>query len=134
MISFSVPIIPVAKARPRVCKRGTFTPAKSKNFQNELRMLVRKYLPETPLTGPLRVGLYFNVLKPKSSKNETPIVKPDIDNYSKAVLDAFSPDGGWRGFWKDDSQVIDLHAVKAYAYGGFAYIKVQIERYIGATP
>lgn len=38
-----------------------------------------------------------------------PVGKPDLDNYIKAVMDA-----GNGILWADDSQVCELHSIKAY--------------------
>ncbi len=51
--------------------------------------------------------------KRRKLKNERvirPIVKPDIDNYTKGILDSLN------GIvWKDDSQVVSLIANKYYS-------------------
>lgn len=48
--------------------------------------------------------------KRKNNKEIRPIVRPDIDNYTKSVLDAL--DGI---IWKDDAQVVTLSANKYYS-------------------
>ncbi|KRK64339.1 hypothetical protein FC72_GL000507 [Companilactobacillus tucceti DSM 20183] len=37
-----------------------------------------------------------------------PALKPDIDNYTKAVLD------GLKKAWFDDGQIVEIHATKDY--------------------
>jgi len=39
-----------------------------------------------------------------------PVTKPDTDNYIKAIKDALKS-----VIWKDDSQVVELHASKYYS-------------------
>ena len=43
------------------------------------------------------------------SKDLRPVGKPDLDNYIKAIMDA-----GNGILWADDSQVCELHSIKAY--------------------
>src|SRR5699024_4888088 len=75
---------------------------------------------QKPLECPLVVELDIYRQIPKSTskkrrklKNERvirPIVKPDIDNYTKGILDSLN------GIvWKDDSQVVSLIANKYYS-------------------
>lgn len=70
-----------------------------------------------PIEGPLAVFASFVLRKPPSIKGTRdrpyPSVKPDIDNYAKAVLDAFNG-----LFWHDDGQVTSLNVQKHYAKPG----------------
>lgn len=81
------------------------------------------------IDGPVRVHLVFVMARPKGhfrtgrnahllrdSAPEHPTGKPDADKLARAVLDAI----GSAGVWKDDAQVIDLHATKRYAGGAGA--------------
>jgi Holliday junction resolvase RusA-like endonuclease len=112
---FHIPVKPVAKARARVTRSGfTYTPLKTKRCELDIRY----YLMEqgaSQWTGPLRLGVVFNFLRPKSLTKKKalerphPTVKPDIDNLLKTIMDA-----GNEVLWKDDSQVVELHARKAY--------------------
>jgi Holliday junction resolvase RusA-like endonuclease len=63
-----------------------------------------------PFKGAVSLCYQFWMDKPKSSKNDLAIVKPDLDNLSKGLTDALSK----CGFWKDDCQIIALTAVKVY--------------------
>ena len=78
-----------------------------------------------PLTGPVRVQLYFQMPRPKGHfgtgrnrerlKDSAPThhtKKPDLDNLAKAVLDALKGHA-----WVDDSQVCVLEKRKQYAAG-----------------
>lgn len=63
------------------------------------------------LTGPLTMTIKFYFARPKSKKAGTPhIVKPDIDNLAKSVLDGIN-----KIAYGDDAQVMDLQLVKEYA-------------------
>lgn len=59
--------------------------------------------------GPLEIALSFYLQPPKRKVRETPCVKPDLDNLTKAVKDA-----GNGVLWKDDGQIIRIRAEKLY--------------------
>lgn len=61
------------------------------------------------MTGAVMVDLCFTVHRPEKRKG-WPIVRPDLDKYIRAVLDALTD----AGVWKDDSQVVELSARKQY--------------------
>lgn len=66
-----------------------------------------------PFEGPVRVDAHFTVAKPLSAPKRRriwPTKKPDIDKTLRAVLDAVTISGAWR----DDAQVVDVHATKNY--------------------
>jgi crossover junction endodeoxyribonuclease RusA len=70
--------------------------------------------PRARFDGPVRVLLEFVMPRPLSTpKKSTPpaVKKPDIDKLQRAVLDAISS----AGVWRDDSQVVDIHATKRLA-------------------
>jgi Holliday junction resolvase RusA-like endonuclease len=69
-------------------------------------------VPLFPKGTPVEVWMAFWLPAPKNLKPgivELVTVRPDIDNYAKAVLDALTN----VGLWHDDSQVAVLHARKA---------------------
>ena len=120
------PIAPVPQGRPRFSRRRgrtrARTPIKSRLFKNELAdlatILALKHQ-VTPLEGPLAVFAHFILTKPpsairkRSNKRPYPMVKPDLDNYAKAVLDALNG-----VFWGDDGQITSLHLQKHYGEPG----------------
>lgn len=66
-----------------------------------------------PLDGPLAVRIEFVMPRPSGCpKRTTPaaVKRPDVDKLARAVLDALSA-----VVWRDDSQVVDLHASKRLA-------------------
>lgn len=75
-----------------------------------------------PLEGPVVVILDFQLLKPPSApkKRLYPTVKPDVDKCARAVLDAMT-----KVVFRDDAQVVDLHAFKSYAYESGVLISVK---------
>ena len=118
MIILSFDVEPVAKGRPRFnTKTGrTYTPAKTKKFETFIMRTAEDQYKDEPLEGPLEVIIEFFITRPKSvsiEKRPYPIVKPDLDNFIKGVLD------GLNGItWYDDNQIINLTARKRYAAPG----------------
>jgi len=120
MVSFTVKIEPVAKARPRVSMRHgrafAYTPKKSADYERAIAAECPKALME----GPLALSLQFGISIPKSwSKQKKadavanvirPTSRPDIDNYIKAVMDAVNGLA-----YHDDSQVVSIFAKLIYA-------------------
>jgi Holliday junction resolvase RusA-like endonuclease len=110
VISFTLPIDPVAKARPRLGRNGqVYTPKETVQFENLVRMLSARYKPKELLTGPIKTEVTLYLVPPKRPKNKYPIVRPDWDNLAKSVCDALNG-----VMWKDDSQVFDAHVKKLY--------------------
>lgn len=67
------------------------------------------YRPKEPLTGPLKMRLGFVLKMPMRPKHRLPAVRPDLDNFIKAVTD------GLNGvLYADDAQICELWAVKIY--------------------
>ena len=69
--------------------------------------------PHALLDGPLAVRVEFVMPRPAGCPKRTtpPAVKrPDVDKLARAILDALSD-----VVWRDDSQIVDLHATKRLA-------------------
>ena len=110
----------VPKARPRFSKFGhVYTTPKTRAYENIVKSTaIDNRVP--CVTTALRVELIIYKSIPKSfskakrkQANEGkifPVVKPDIDNYVKSVLD------GLNGvLFVDDKQIVDFRAVKRYS-------------------
>jgi Holliday junction resolvase RusA-like endonuclease len=110
LINFTLQLEAVSKLRPRVTRNGTFTPEKTKRFELDVKKLARKHMPPIPLTGALFAWVTFYIRRPKSTKNPYPIVRPDLDNTSKAVTDALN-----KMAYEDDGQIVTLVLSKRYA-------------------
>ncbi len=68
-----------------------------------------------PLAGPVKVTLLFALPKPASAPKRRRIWpvgsrSGDVDKLARAVLDAMTQ----AAIWRDDSQVVDLRALKDY--------------------
>ena len=134
MIEFTVVGEPKGKGRPRFSRVGkftkTYTDAKTKMYEEKIANAARLHMyPHEPLETPLSITLIFHIGVPKSySKKRTtdcltgkewPTKKPDVDNIAKAFLDAMN------GIvYKDDVQVIRLHAYKKYSIDPHVHITV----------
>jgi Holliday junction resolvase RusA-like endonuclease len=108
-------IEPVPKLRARIGGRGAFTPTKSRKFEKQLQMLAlnalqgKRYLIKTPNQA-ICVDVKFFLRPPKKLVRPYPSVRPDIDNYLKAVLDALNGI-----LWVDDGCIVKVSCVKLYS-------------------
>lgn len=116
--SLVVFVEPVAKQRPRFANGHAYTPTKTAEYEELLR-LAWKATHKNCLTKYVTLECRFFMPIPKSwnQKNKNlakngkllPDKKPDIDNLLKAVMDA-----GNECMWWDDRQVIKIKAEKFY--------------------
>ena len=122
-------IHPEPYARPRksrklelLGKHNVFYNPRQK-FKNKLIKEIKNQLPDDfeCIEGEVVLNLIFGITAPKSiSNSETksaliyedilhPLTRPDIDNYSKVILDALN-----NLVFEDDSQVFELNSKKVY--------------------
>src|SRR5262245_1839831 len=113
---------PVAKARPRATRRGfVYTPAHVRKYEAHGRLAAQQAMDgRPPITVPARAEITVDLPVPASWSGRRrdaalrgdirPTSRPDTDNYIKAALDAINAIVG-----ADDSQVVDLVAIKRYA-------------------
>jgi Holliday junction resolvase RusA-like endonuclease len=127
-ISFTLPIVPTAQARPKVTVRNGFAHGyKSKPQQANERTLeacLLEHKPTKPLEGPVSLTVFAYMPVPKSaSKAKRRAIeageirhtkKPDLDNIVKQLKDCLTR----LQFWRDDCQVVSLRAAKIYADSG----------------
>ena len=126
MIKIIIPLEPVAQSRPRFSNRGKFVkaydPPKSKAYKKQVRMIAQQQYHDEPIAkgNPLilEVTFYRSIQKSLSKAEHErrlkgdilPFVKPDIDNYFKAVTDALTG-----VIWADDNQITDVKMSKRYS-------------------
>jgi len=112
---------PVAKGRPKVTKWGTYTPEKTVNYENLVKMsYIEAYKDEKLLEGDLEVTINFYFSMPKSTSKKTKErmlnheimhnKRPDIDNCIKSITDALN-----KIAYKDDNQIVKIKASKYYS-------------------
>lgn len=139
MISFHVPGPPKPLQRARVGRIGAharmYDPAANTTNKATVGFHAAKAMQKWAkagngglLIGPLQLNVTFYIEKPKSKirKNSDPFPypdsKPDLDNCIKLVCDALN------GIvWKDDCQVVDIAASKAWAPATGPYTDIRIE-------
>jgi len=130
-IEFEIPGMAVAKARVRVGKFGAYTPSKTKNYENWVKMcFVQKYKKFEPLQGRLRAKIYvaFPILKNATKKDKllmlegiiSPAKKPDWDNLGKAVCDALNGLA-----YRDDSQIVNSQVIKYYSDNVITRVEIE---------
>jgi Holliday junction resolvase RusA-like endonuclease len=121
--SFEVRGRPPVKRRPRFARVGggvrTFTDERTAAEEEDLRQCARRHAPHEPARCPLRLYVRVRLAVPRSwsQRNQAAALRgeirpgrPDLDNYTKAVMDALNG-----LMWRDDSLVAELVAEKRYA-------------------
>lgn len=116
MITIHLSIHPVAFARPRFNKGRGFNAPHYSLFKRDVIAMLKQKVKTPPLEVACEVVLLFNLERPKV-KREEPCVRPDLDNYIKAILDC-----GNEILWKDDGLIVDIHAFKRYGDPGICII------------
>ena len=122
MLSFSLHMEgkPIPKGRPRLGKRSTYTPEKTRVYEKTLRNKAIDMLKNSaPYPSAVRVSILVKVKTGDEIKKPMresayagkirPTKRPDIDNIAKTILDALNG-----VVFRDDSQVVELFASKAY--------------------
>lgn len=103
-ISFSLPIRPIPKGRPRFSKNGhVYTPPRTAEYERAIRRLARDYAPKTLPSK--KIGIAIKVQFCFKAAKSNPVERkhlctPDIDNLMKPVMDALQD-----LFWINDSQI-----------------------------
>lgn len=136
-VRFSVPGVPMGKGRPRFARIGkgvrTYSDAPTMVYENLVRtcLVTQSSWDGEPLTGPvaLRVVAHFPIPKSWSKAKQAGArhhtSKPDLDNVTKAVLDALNGVA-----WADDSAVANIEAFKVYT-NGMPSLEVTVEELLG---
>jgi Holliday junction resolvase RusA-like endonuclease len=132
VIEFHVDGPVVGKARPRVTRNGTYTPAETVAYEYQIQRAAKRAMwGNQILLGPVRLHLEAGYQIPASFSQKKaqacmfghvcPIVKPDLDNVLKALGDACN-----KVVWKDDSQIVEVSMRKKYTIGD-GYLLVAVE-------
>lgn len=117
--------LPIAQKRAKVAVIGGFARVydPSKKDKSDIVAQIKQSAPEIPITTALRIDLTFFFPRPnnhfgtgknadllKSSVPPYPSCKPDLDNLAKIILDCMN-----KLYYRDDSQIVCLTAIKLYA-------------------
>lgn len=138
LITFIVHGDPVGKGRPRITTRGGFvraySPDKTRDYECMVADLAHREMMNhglLPTYDAVKVEIEAHFAIPKSyskKKHEQaikdeikPMVKPDIDNVVKAVLDAMN-----KTVYIDDKQVVELVARKFYTEEKEGFIRIEV--------
>lgn len=131
-VKFTIPGIPVPKARPRVVRGRAFTPKKTKDYEalvkDVYRLTVGEYLGDSAIVA--TIDLYFPIPESYSKSKKRRIAdgeikhtkRPDVDNCAKAILDALNEVA-----YKDDAQIVESRITKHYAVDGKMRAEVVLE-------
>ena len=133
-IEFIVPGKAQAKQRPKFNRFSgrAYTPKQTISFENWVRDCYFRSISSIdnkPTDKPLKVSItmYVEIPQSKSKKQKEkmltgeikPIVKPDVDNVAKSILDALN------GIvYLDDKQIIELDIEKLYEKTSWTKVKI----------
>lgn len=129
-IEFIIDGEPMGKERPKFSRKGnfvqTYTPEKTRNYQDNVRKLFLKQYPEAKegntVLGEQAISMevysYFKIPKAFSKTKHQqavdgqirPTVKPDFDNLAKIIADSLNGLA-----YDDDKQVVDAMQHKYYS-------------------
>lgn len=128
MITLVIPGTPVAKGRPRVTTRGSFTPAKTKEAEEKVVYCWQAAgSPKIPGVGALEIRIVLTLKRSPSHRLKdgsltlagreagihAPSKKPDWDNLAKLVTDALNGRA-----YEDDGQIVQATVSKRWADEG----------------
>ncbi len=125
-LTFRIPGKPIAKARPKFVRKGSYMGAYNPQETEESRFLweVKQRVPAewSPLEGVITLWCEFKFKRPKSHfgtgknadklKPSAPkyhLQKPDLDNLVKFVKDCLN-----KVVWMDDKQIVEAKALKRW--------------------
>lgn len=119
MIEFTIPCAAVGKGRPRVTRHGTYTPQKTRDYEQLVRLCFQRSrcAPVTDrgkalgatITASFRAPDSYREKKKRELVGKPYTKKPDADNLAKAILDALNGVA-----YPDDAQIVKLTVRKWY--------------------
>ncbi len=113
---------PYPKGRPKIATVGkqaiAYTPKKTRVAEADIKAAIRHEIAKFTRFGSgeaFVLWVTFYVVRPKSAPKRVkyPVTRPDLDNYLKTLLDALD-----KFAFPDDSQIVNIHAKKAFAEAG----------------
>ena len=129
ILRFSIPMEASAKGRPRVTRMGTYTPAKTRRWEQTVAVLAREAYDGPAIDEPVTLRVRFVMRRParlNRKKDPEGLVphdrKPDVDNLLKSIKDGMS------SVLANDSRVVRVEAEKFYAEkSGMCRVEVELE-------
>lgn len=137
--SFTIPLRPKAKERPRHTGHVTYTPKATRDFEKAVRLCYQAQNGGPPTDKPVILTIGFNFAIPKSVSSivlkrlmlgTTPYSsRPDLDNIEKAIMDAlngiaYADDALIVGkvtlkrFWTENSVEVIIEEMEEFDYEG----------------
>lgn len=127
---FTVLGSPVPKGRPRLGRRGVYTPEKTAVYEELVRLsYLEQCRGEKPFENAVAVDIALYMPIPESTGKKQrrlmeegqirPAKRPDADNCVKSITDALNGLA-----YKDDSLIVDISARKYYSGEPRAVIKI----------
>lgn len=120
MKSFMIPGVPVGKQRPRFSNGRTYTPQKTRDYEQLVQWCYKnnfgafRFSDDAAIAADIKAYLPIARSTPKSKLNKLidsfARKKPDCDNIAKIVLDALNGIA-----YRDDASVVELHVSKQYS-------------------
>lgn len=114
---------PRAKARNMGAHAGVYDPGTANGWKECVFIAAQPHKPPMPIQGPVKLLVNFFLPRPdRLNRKKDPVESiphighGDFDNFIKAVADVLTN----MGFWLDDRQVYDGHAIKWYVGKGCA--------------
>jgi crossover junction endodeoxyribonuclease RusA len=76
------------------------------------------------IAGPVNIGIVFFLPRPKRAKfRNYPATRPDLDKLVRAIFDALTQ----ARVWFDDGQVVEMHALKAWAGDDGPRVEINVD-------
>ena len=132
MIEFTIPCAAIGKGRPRVTRHGTYTPQKTRDYEQLVRLCFQRSrcAPVTDrgralgatLTAIFRVPDSYSEKKKRELMGKPYTKKPDADNLAKAILDALNGVA-----YPDDAQIVKLTVRKRYGETDMVHVLIEEE-------
>ena len=131
-MKFEIIGTPVAKGRPRLGKYTTYTPTKTINYENWVKIsYLNQYKDKEKITGKAIRMEIWAIFEPtntekKSKKKYQSLLgkpytkKPDNDNIAKSICDALNDIA-----YDDDSRICELIVHKLYGEQAKAIVQIE---------
>ena len=127
--SFTIPLRPKAKERPRHRGSIAYTPKATRDYEEQIRYYYNRDIGRQPTDKPVIITLCFNFAQPKggSARNKHTAIgtcpyssRPDLDNIEKTVMDALNGVA-----FHDDSQVVAKVSLKRYWFDSSITVTIE---------